>query len=386
MTIKVLIVDDSGFFRRRIADILNGDSQIEVIDTAENGLIAVEKTLKLKPDVVTMDIEMPVMDGITAVKRIMAVAPVPILMFSSLTTEGAKATFEALEAGAVDYLPKRFEDISSDHNLAKQMLRDKVREIGLHGRKALLKPSPLPNHVKVIEKKFSDASVRKIPEPLVKESSKSTHPQSLEKSTDGMKVVHSSWHGLNDISAVAIGTSTGGPVALQSVLTHLPEKFSKPILLVQHMPGAFTTAFAQRLNQISKIQVKEAADGDVLHPGIAYLAPGGKQMRIQKRGMETVIKIEESAPGMTYKPSVDVTFNSVAEVFGGRVLAIVLTGMGADGREGAKKLKSLGAQIWAQDQATCVVYGMPAAIAQAGIADNILSLQEIGEKLSQGNI
>ncbi|MEK6748908.1 MAG: chemotaxis response regulator protein-glutamate methylesterase [Pseudomonadota bacterium] len=384
MAVKVLIVDDSGFFRRRIAEILNGDSQIQVIDTAQNGLEAVEKVLRLKPDVVTMDIEMPVMDGIAAVKKIMAAAPVPILMFSSLTMEGAKATFEALEAGAVDYLPKRFEDISSDHNEAKQMLRDKVREIGMHGRKALVKPTPLPVHIVPIfnKKPVSQVKTPKPPAETVRSAPDKVsaphpaEPEPRQRTSLGID--------LSAVSAVVIGTSTGGPVALQSVLTQLPETFSKPILLIQHMPGAFTAAFAQRLNQISKIQVKEAADGDILRAGTAYLAPGGKQMRIFKSGSETVIKIEESAPGQTYKPCVDITFSSVADVFGGHVLAIVLTGMGADGREGAKKLKSLGAKIWAQDQASCVVYGMPAAVAQAGIVDCVLNLTDIGLHLAQG--
>jgi two-component system chemotaxis response regulator CheB len=182
---------------------------------------------------------------------------------------------------------------------------------------------------------------------------------------------------------VAIGTSTGGPVALQQVLTKLPGNFPLPLLLIQHMPGSFTPAFAQRLNQQCAIEVREAQDGDEPKPGLALLAPGGKQMVLEQRAGRTLVRITESAPGQNYKPSVDVTFNSVARIFPGQVLAVVLTGMGADGREGARLLKQGGSNVWAQDEASCVVYGMPAAIVEAGLADAVLPLSEIGAALSQ---
>ncbi|MDH5660924.1 MAG: chemotaxis-specific protein-glutamate methyltransferase CheB [Gammaproteobacteria bacterium] len=185
----------------------------------------------------------------------------------------------------------------------------------------------------------------------------------------------------NGIDIVAIGTSTGGPLALQHVLADLPEDFPKPIVMIQHMPATFTPAFAKRLDQICKISVKEAEDGDQLKPGVAFLAPGGKQMLIENRSGKAVIRIIESEPSLTYKPSVDVTFRSINNVFPAKTLAIVLTGMGADGREGARLLKAQGSEIWAQDEESCVVYGMPAAIVDAGLADNVLSINDIAQAI-----
>lgn len=182
---------------------------------------------------------------------------------------------------------------------------------------------------------------------------------------------------------MAIGTSTGGPVALQQVLTVLPANFPVPLVLIQHMPAAFTPAFAERLNQLCKIQVKEAADGDALLPGRALLAPGGKQMIIEGRPSGAFVRVCESEPGQHYRPCVDVTFGSAAKVFPGKVLAVVLTGMGADGREGARLLKQGGSSVWAQDEASCVVYGMPAAVVEAGLADRVLPLAKIGPELAQ---
>jgi two-component system chemotaxis response regulator CheB len=181
---------------------------------------------------------------------------------------------------------------------------------------------------------------------------------------------------------LAIGTSTGGPVALQEVLTKLPASFSLPIVMVQHMPGSFTPAFAARLNQLCAITVKEAADGDTLQPGTAYLAPGGKQMLLESRGGRQVLRVIEPEAGQTYKPCVDITFNSIAKVHPGQTLAVILTGMGADGREGCRSLKQGGSQIWSQDEASCVVYGMPAAVADAGLSDRVLPLNEVGPALA----
>jgi len=182
---------------------------------------------------------------------------------------------------------------------------------------------------------------------------------------------------------VVIGTSTGGPVALQEVLTKLPADFPAPLLLIQHMPASFTPAFAQRLNQQCAITVKEASDGDVLAPGTALLAPGGKQMMLEARGATAVVRVVDSEPGQTYKPCVDITFTSVAKIFAGKTLALVLTGMGSDGCEGARVLKAGGSAVWAQDEGSCVVYGMPAAVVKAGLADEVLALADIGSHLAQ---
>jgi two-component system chemotaxis response regulator CheB len=350
MAIRVLVVDDSGFFRRRVTEMLNSDPRLQVIGAAEDGVQAVEMTARLKPDVITMDIEMPVMDGITAVRRIMAATPTPILMFSSLTTDGARATLDALDAGAVDYLPKKFEDISRDKDEAKRQLCERVHAIGSGRRHQTVRPY------------------------AVSASTTAAKPRSVPSSFAARR---------GQYKIVAIGTSTGGPVALQEVLTKLPANFPLPIVMVQHMPGSFTPAFAQRLNQQCAITVKEAADGDPIEPGVALLAPGGKQMLVEQRAGRAFVRITESAPGQTYKPSVDTTFTSLVRSFPGQVLAVVLTGMGADGREGARLLKQGGSAIWAQNEATCVVYGMPAAIVEAGLADQVLALQDIGPALVQ---
>jgi two-component system chemotaxis response regulator CheB len=369
MPIKVLVVDDSAFFRRQITKILEEDPQITIIDTAVDGRDAVEKASKLHPDVITMDVEMPVMNGIDATREIMQKNPIPILMFSSLTVDGAKSTLDALSAGAVDFLPKRFEDITLNKEDAKKILCERVRAIaGQRVAKinALYSKPPAP---KPAAPKSGVASAA--PAPTAQPTPATPRPAAA---SSGAKKGH--------FSVVAIGTSTGGPIALQNVLTHLPKSFPLPILLVQHMPGTFTPAFAHRLNEMCEIGVKEAQDGDVLEPGKAYLAPGGKQMTIKKRGAQAVISISEAAPAQTYKPCVDITFKSVAESFPNSTLAIVLTGMGADGREGARLLKQGGSTVWAQNEATCVVYGMPAAIVDAGLADKVLGLPDIGEAIA----
>lgn len=369
MPVRVLVVDDSSFFRKQISKILSEDPGIVVIDTAEDGKEAVEKVLKLKPDVVTMDVEMPVMDGITATREIMQKSPTAILMFSSLTMDGARATIGALEAGAVDFLPKRFEDITSNKEEAKQMLCARVLAVSKQRGSMAFKSSPAPSARPSVPPQGR-------PAPAVAPSAKpaASTPAPMSRPVRAKSGKH--------YSLVAIGTSTGGPVALQAVLTKLPKSFPLPIVLIQHMPGTFTPAFAQRLNELCAIEVKEAQDLDVLKPGVAYLAPGGKQMNICKRGGQPTLLISEPEIGQTYKPSVDITFASAAEAFPGSVLALVLTGMGADGREGARKLKAGGATIWSQDEASCVVYGMPAAIAEAGLADKVLALNDIGESIA----
>lgn len=358
MTLRVLIVDDSGFFRRRVSEMLGFDPRLQVVGTAANGQEAIDQVNALKPDVITMDIEMPVMDGITATRKIMAMRPTPIIMFSSLTTDGARATLDALDAGALDFLPKRFEDISSDHIEAKKILCERVVKLAEKSSTIAHKPVPL-----------------KITTPSIPST-----PVTNNKATVATPVTIASQTG---IQMIAIGTSTGGPVALQNVLTKIPANHPIPILLVQHMPASFTPAFAQRLDGLCAIHVKEAQDGDVVQAGNAYLAPGGKQMIVERRGNDVVIRVSESDIKLTYKPSVDVTFTSVAHVYQEHVLAIVMTGMGADGREGSRLLKKKGAKIWTQDQGSCVVYGMPAAIKEAGLSDRELTLLDIGPALVQ---
>jgi two-component system chemotaxis response regulator CheB len=370
MSCRVLVVDDSGFFRRRIAEILNADIGIEVVGSAANGQEAIKLVKELKPNVVTMDIEMPVMDGITAVRHIMAENPLPILMFSTLTTDGAKATLDALDAGAMDFLPKRFSEMAGDEEAAKTLLRRRVRSL------ARSRPgAPLSGGAGAAGSPTTRASAAA--------AAVATSGASVRAPVQPVPLASINPGSLRAVRAVLIGTSTGGPVALQEVLKHLPKTFPLPIVLVQHMPASFTPAFAERLNKLCQIEVREAATGDMLKPGLALLAPGGMQLLLEG-GSTTRIRIADSDPGIIYKPSVDISFQSAVAALRGQVLAVVLTGMGADGREGARALKGLGARIWAQDAASCVVYGMPAAIVDAGLADEVLSLADVGPALVKG--
>lgn len=363
MTVRVLVVDDSGFFRRRIREMLDADPRLEVVGEAANGREAIRQTSLLKPDVITMDIEMPVMDGITAVRRIMAARPTPILIFSSLSHEGAQATLDALEAGAVDYITKNFAEISRNRDEVARQLRSRVWSIGVRG----LRQRSSTGAVEIQEHPAAAvagraATPRPVPAPK---------PPPNRPSTRG-----------GAPRLVAIGASTGGPVALQQVLTALPASFPLPILLIQHMPGSFTSAFATRLDHACRIAVSEAREGELLEPGHAYLAPGGLQLVVRAAGGGLRVHLQESEPGQNYHPSVDVTFRSLVDAVGGRVLAMILTGMGSDGCEGARLLRQAGATIWAQDEETSVIYGMPQAVAQAGVAEAILPLQEIGPRLA----
>lgn len=380
MAVKVLVVDDSSFFRRRVSEIINQDPALEVIDTAQNGREAVDKAIRLQPDVITMDIEMPVMDGISAVREIMAKCPTPILMFSSLTHDGAKATLDALDAGALDFLPKKFEDIARDKEEAIKLLQQRVKAIA---RRRLFMSTPRLASASHSQTSSSSSSgcvsgtgfsaSRTLSTPVEKNSG-------LAAIAPSAAPVHFKKSG-KSYQLLAIGTSTGGPVALQAVLTQLPANFPYPILLIQHMPATFTAAFAARLNGLCQISVKEAEDGDLLRPGAAYLAPGGKQMMLDGRGSSARIRIIDGNDKVNYKPCVDITFASLAKSHADKVLAVVLTGMGADGRDGARLLKEQGATIWAQDEASCVVYGMPQAVAKAGIASESLPLDKIAQRI-----
>jgi two-component system chemotaxis response regulator CheB len=358
MTVTVLIVDDSSFFRRRLTEMIDLCPGLKVVGVATNGREGVAKAFELKPHVITMDYEMPIMDGISAVREIMAKQPTPILMFSSLTYEGARVTLDSLEAGAVDFLPKNFDEISRNPAELKQKLADRINAVAHTRRRAApARPAPVAG-ARPAGAPLRDPTAR---EPVAAPARPASRPR-------------------KNYALVAIGTSTGGPVALQSVLTALPANFPLPIVLVQHMPATFTAAFAERLNNQCRITVKEAHDGDTLRPGVALLAPGGKQLMISQGGKVKVLPGDER---LHYKPCVDVTFASAANVYRNQVLAIVLTGMGADGCEGAKLLKQGGSTIWAQDEASSVIYGMPMAVAKANLPEEILSLAQIGPRLAE---
>ena len=309
MAVKVLVVDDSGFFRRRVSEILSADPNIQIVGTATNGKEAIEQALALKPDVITMDYEMPMMDGITAVRHIMQRIPTPVLMFSSLTHEGARVTLDALDAGAVDFLPKNFEDISRNPEKVKQLLCEKIHTISRSNRRFTGYSTPTPAPQVAVSSGATSSSALSVG---------STTPRAVPvRSPTNASSAHVPAHASpapkrKAYKLVAIGTSTGGPVALQRVLTQLPASFPAPIVLIQHMPAAFTKAFAERLDKLCQISVKEAEDGDILRPGLALLAPGGKQMMIDGRG---AVKILPGDERLNYKPCVDITFGSAAKSY-----------------------------------------------------------------------
>ncbi|WP_049721790.1 protein-glutamate methylesterase/protein-glutamine glutaminase [Gilvimarinus polysaccharolyticus] len=354
MPVRVLIVDDSQFFQSRLKDIINQNPQLEVVGIASNGQQGVELARSLKPDVITMDFEMPVMDGVTAVRTIMAERSVPILMFSSLTYEGARITLDALAAGAVDFLPKDFAEVSRNSIVLKQKLHERLLALSGGSTKAINSAPKTPDSIQYPEIDFTQKVASRDSNPRARVS----YPKP---------------------NLVVIGASTGGPVALMEVLSCLPASFNVPILLVQHMPENFTRAFSERLNKQCAIEVREAVDGDHIKPGLALLAPGGKQMMIDRRG---VVKILADDARVNYKPSLDITFGSAANTYADRVLGVVLTGMGSDGCKGAGLLKQRGAQIWGQDKDSCVIYGMPMAVARENLTDRVLSLKEIGPALA----
>jgi two-component system chemotaxis response regulator CheB len=369
MPVRVLVVDDSNFFQHRLKDIINEHPDLKVIGIASNGREAVEKAAELKPDIITMDFEMPVMDGVTAIKLIMANRKVPILMFSSLTYEGAKVTLDALAAGALDFIPKDFAEVSRSSDSLKKKLHERLITLaGVSARTitpiAETKPSIAP---------AARAPVSVTPSPMraplgtaQDESVKSAGPDNYRLKKPPKLLV--------------IGASTGGPVALAEVLITLPVNFPLPIVLVQHMPENFTKAFAERLNKQCNIRVREAVDGDQLQPGLALLAPGGKQLMLDKRNGGSV-RVLPDDERVNYKPSLDITFGSAANIYGDKVLGVVLTGMGSDGCNGARLLKEAGSALWSQDEASCVIYGMPMAVARAGLTDKVLSLKDIGPRL-----
>ncbi len=346
MPIRVLIVDDSAFMRNALGKMLSSDPEVVVAGTARDGIEALEKIAQLKPDLVTMDVEMPKMDGIEALRRIMATTPLPVIMVSSLTVEGAQATLEALEIGAVDFLSKNLADLSVNILQVRELLLEKVKQIGRR-------------------------RVRQVGRPLARPPQAPAPPQgAAEPRTEYRKE--------RRIAVVAIGTSTGGPKALQDVVPKLPKDFPVPVVIVQHMPPAFTGPFADRLNELSQVRVKEAEEGEVLKPGVVLVAPGRGHMSVRRgRVGECYVTIDEKRPELIYRPSADVMLLSVAEIYPGRALGVILTGMGNDGAQGMRAIKAGGGRTLAQNEETCVVYGMPKAAVEAGVVDREVPLSEV---------
>ncbi len=366
MPLNVLVVDDSQFFQRVLKDIINDSSELNVIGVASNGREAIEKVKSLKPDVVTMDYEMPMMDGVSAVRTIMQENPLPILMLSSMTFSGAKVTMDALDAGAADFMTKNFAEISGKGEAIKKRLYTLLLEIG---KSVLLRKKPAP-------KPAIDAK----PIETIDHLGAKNSPSSLRTTTKQAEIKSGLFTGSARPKLILIGASTGGPAALTDLLKRIPSSFHCPIVVVQHMPANFTKAFAQRLNKQCQLHVAEAEDKDMLKPGYVYIAPGGKQLVIDKQNSRC-LRVVDSGETVNYKPCVDISMASVCNSYGKDTLAIVLTGMGSDGCDGARLLKGKSATVWTQAKDTCVVYGTPMAIDKAQLSNASLSLDKMAYHL-----
>ncbi|MBM2617356.1 chemotaxis response regulator protein-glutamate methylesterase [Actinoplanes sp. LDG1-06] len=395
--ISVLVVDDSVVVRRLIVDALSGADQIEVVGTASNGLLAQAKIDQLKPDVITMDIEMPQMDGITAVRELRKRHKrIPVIMFSTLSAAGAASTLEALAAGATDYVTKP-SNVGSVNESIKAVRTELVPKIYVLSGKRRMSAPPMPPPARPSAGAPSAAPPRPIPgrpgaasprpipgrpgatppgaapaRPGAAPAGPGARPGSPapRRTTPGGR-----------IDILAIGSSTGGPDALTKVLQHIPADISVPIVITQHMPPVFTKMFAERLDRSTPLRVVEAGDGMELNPSWAYIAPGDKHLVLHRRGTSTLIQLSSAPPENSCRPAVDVMFRSVAALYGASAYATVLTGMGHDGRGGAKVLRDAGAEILAQDEASSVVWGMPGAVVGAGLADEVLPLDRIAAHL-----
>ncbi len=364
--IRVLVVDDSAFMRKVLSDLFKGESDFEVVDVARNGAEAIEKVLQHSPDVVTMDIEMPVMDGLSALEKIMTVKPTPVVMVSSLTKAGADATIRALSLGAVDFVAKSAGSISRIDDIAKELLQ-KCREArGISGKRLQ------PKEIQAIP----------VPKPKPPVPSTPVVPVIPTLITPVPPVRSVAFPGMSDW-IVAIGTSTGGPRALQEVLPRLPGNLPCPAIVVQHMPPGFTKSLADRLNSLCDLTVKEAADNDRLTPGTVYVAPGDFHLTLRKEGNSTYIKLNKEPAIGGLRPAVDPMMVSVADIYGAKTVGVILTGMGHDGAKGMQAIKRLHGLTIAEDQSTAVVFGMPKAAIEAGVVDNILPLSQVADGIVQ---
>lgn len=355
--VKVLIVDDSSFVRRSLTTILEKDPDIKVVAAATNGEEGVAMARQFDPDVITMDIEMPKMNGLDALQKIMAENPCPVIMVSSLTKEGADETLRAMDLGALDFMPKLSSGSLPDVKRMQTELAGKIK--ALARRKSFMRLV------------FNRSREKMGQKPLAAH----TPPPSSRTSIPRGRVTR----GVFDI--VAIGVSTGGPPAVQKILSALPGDFPVPIVIAQHMPAAFTGPFAKRLDALSAISVKEADRNERLREGTAYICPGGMHLSIESRAGILHGVVSEEPREALYKPSANVLMESVGNVAGRKGLGVMLTGMGNDGLQGTTVLKAKGGRTIAQSEATCVVYGMPKAIVDAGLADEIVDIDDMAHAI-----
>lgn len=346
MSISVLVVDDSAFMRRAISKMLEGEPDIVVTATARTGEEAVQKAAQFAPDVITMDVEMPGMGGLEAVRTITSQSGIPIIMVSSLTREGAETTFLALDAGAVDFIPKP----DAAYVNIRDVARDLVAKVRVFARRGVMRKARAPARAPSV-------ALPPLAEPV--------QPRR------------------DPFLCVAIGSSTGGPVALSKIIPALPALFPVPIVIVQHMPPGFTRPLSERLNASSSLRVREGEEGLLLRKGEVIVAPAGAQLRLRRTGEEVYVQLSPDDGHSLHVPSVDIMTASVADAYGSRTLGAILTGMGQDGVVGLRRVKEVGGYIIGQDAATSIVYGMPRAAAQAGLVDRVLPLDAIAAALCE---
>jgi two-component system chemotaxis response regulator CheB len=375
--IKVLVVDDSAFMRKAITDILSSSPDIEVIGKAKNGKEAFEKVIELKPDVVTLDIEMPVLDGLQTLGYIMSECPTPVIMLSAAESKHADVTMTAFQYGAVDFILKPSGNISLDMNKIKDEM---VKKVKAAAKVETYKLGFIQEHGKednsCISRMEGVKETGKKPKGSVVVERDRMEEQKIEpdKKSKFKKII-------------IIGTSTGGPRALQQVIPLLPSNLNAPVLVVQHMPAGFTKSLAERLDSQSGIKVREARDGDIVRPGIVLIAPGDYHMIVRQEEIngktKEVIALNKSEKVQGVRPSVDVLLNSVVRIYGANSIGVILTGMGSDGTDGIRRLKSAGGKVIAEDESTCVVYGMPRSIIEQRLADYVLPINKIAESIAQ---
>ena len=355
--IKVLIIDDSALIRQILTEILSGDPGIEVVGTAADPIIARDKIKQLNPDVLTLDVEMPKMDGITFLSNLMRLRPMPVVMISSLTEQGADITFQALELGAIDFISKPKIDVR--HGM-EEYAAEILEKVKIASKAKVISNSIVPPpEVDVPERYSADA--------VIKKSFNNKHFSSTEK-------------------IIAIGASTGGTEAIKEVLIGLPADMPG-IVITQHIPEQFSGPFAKRMNGCCAMEVCEASDGEQILPGHVYIAPGSHHLLVERSGARYLCKLSDGPPVNRHRPSVDVLFRSVAQNVGSNAVGVILTGMGNDGAEGLKEMQSAGAPTLAQDEATSVVWGMPGEAVKLGAADDVMALKLISkqiQKLSAG--
>lgn len=407
--IRVVVADDSAFMRKVLSDLFTQQPDFEVVATAMNGKDTVSKVAKLKPDLLTLDVNMPVMDGLKALEIIMQDCPLPVVMVSSLTKQGADETIKALSLGAVDFICKQGGSISKIDGIADDILEKcraaanaKIKKFAINsniiekkkeagdlkrinildrvgtGSSSARAIDLLAKRSKMIQMPQKQTIEPKKPEPLARTSLTDKIKLAQRQSPFQIKTVPSSSSGSSGSGRklIALGTSTGGPRALQNVIPLLPADLPCGMVVVQHMPAGFTKSLAERLNGLSKVTVKEAEDNDIIKPGHVYIAPGNYHMTVKSSGSDRVISLNQDPPLGSHRPAVDIMFDSVVQ-FGRDVVSVILTGMGCDGAAGMKKIKSAGGYVIAESSESCVVYGMPKAVVDSGIADEILPVQQV---------